>query len=202
MITIDPARQSERDNYKLLTGSILPRPIALVTTLSLHGTLNAAPFSNFNIVTAAPPMISVSVQRRNGVRKDTARNAAELGAFVVHISDESYIIKMNLTAANLSPDESEVALAGLTPVDSLKIDVPGVAEAKIRMECVVEEAIPIGGTKEAPAADLLIGRVVCFHIHETIYDDGHIDAELLRPVSRLSGNYYSKLGALFAMERP
>ena len=101
MISLDPADLSERDSYKLLIGSIIPRPIAFVTTLSKSGVLNAAPYSYFNIVTANPPMISISAQRRNGERKDTARNAIENGQFVVHISDESNIAKINETAASV-----------------------------------------------------------------------------------------------------
>ncbi|GJM82054.1 hypothetical protein HMSSN139_45500 [Paenibacillus sp. HMSSN-139] len=99
MISINPEHQTERDNYKLLIGSIIPRPVALVTTLSREGVLNAAPFSYFNIVTADPPMVSVAVQRKDGAPKDTARNAAAAGAFVVHIADEAYIRELNLTAA-------------------------------------------------------------------------------------------------------
>ncbi|MFC5652511.1 flavin reductase family protein [Paenibacillus solisilvae] len=202
MISIDPVSQGERDNYKLLTGSIIPRPIAFVTTLSSKGVLNAAPFSYFNVVTANPPMVSVSVNRKQGVMKDTARNAAASGAFVVHITDESYIEQINVTAANLPPDESEVDLAGLTQAASMKIAVPGVAEAKIRMECVLEQAIPLGGTEDSPAADLLIGRVVYFHLDEAVYENGHVDAEALKPVSRLAGNLYAKLGETFAIDRP
>jgi flavin reductase (DIM6/NTAB) family NADH-FMN oxidoreductase RutF len=122
MIAIDPTDQSERDNYKLLIGSIIPRPIAFVTTLSNTGVLNAAPFSYFNIATANPPMISISVQRKNGERKDTSRNAIETGAFVVHISDESYIRQINETAANLPPEESEITLTELTPTASEKTE--------------------------------------------------------------------------------
>lgn len=202
MLSIDPNNQSERDNYKLLIGSIIPRPIAMVTTVSNSGVLNAAPFSYFNIVTANPPLISVSVQRKQGAPKDTSRNAMESGAFVVHISDESYIRGINATAASLPPDESEVSLAGLTPIASEVISVPGLAEAKIRMECLLEQAIPLGGTEDAPAADLLIGRVVRFHVDESLYQDGHIDPEKLQPVSRLAGANYSKLGAIFSIERP
>lgn len=202
MLGIDPATQSERDNYKLLIGSIIPRPIAFVTTLSAEGVLNAAPFSYFTIVTADPPMVAVSVQRKQGVRKDTARNAVDTGAFVVHISDESYIDQINQTAAALPPEESEVALAGLTPVASRQIAVPGIVEASIRMEVVLEQAIPLGGTEEAPAADLLIGRVVFYHIDESLYENGHIDPKQLKPVSRLAGSSYAKLGELFAIDRP
>ncbi|WP_410770449.1 flavin reductase family protein [Fontibacillus sp. BL9] len=202
MLSINPDQQSERDNYKLLTGSIIPRPVAFVTTLSGAGILNAAPFSYFNIVTADPPMVSVSVQRKQGHPKDTARNAVDQGSFVVHIADESYIRQINETAAALPPEESEIALAGLTPVPSEVIPVPGVAEAKVRMECVLERAVPLGGTEEAPAADLLIGRVVRFHIHESVYENGRIHAAELGAVSRLAGNDYAKVGAVFSIQRP
>ncbi|MEC0249511.1 flavin reductase family protein, partial [Paenibacillus chitinolyticus] len=180
MIEIDPESQSERETYKLLIGSIIPRPVAFVTTLSTEGVVNAAPFSYFNIVTSNPPLISVSVQRKNGEPKDTARNARDLGAFVVHISDESYIGAINATAAGLPPGESEIELAGLTLVESGKIAVPGVSEAKIRMECVLERAIPLGGIESAPACDLLIGRVVRFHIADELYSGGRIDPAALR----------------------
>jgi flavin reductase (DIM6/NTAB) family NADH-FMN oxidoreductase RutF len=202
MLSIDPQSQSVRDNYKLLIGSILPRPIAFVTTLSKEGVLNAAPFSYFNIVTANPPMVSISVGRVQGNPKDTSRNAMEAGEFVVHISDESYINEINQTAASLPPDESEVSLTGLTPIQSERIKVPGVAEANIRMECVLERAIQLGGTDAMPACDLLIGRVVQFHITEALYDQGHIDAQELKPISRLAGNDYAKLGEIFTLERP
>ncbi|GLX69978.1 flavin reductase family protein [Paenibacillus glycanilyticus] len=203
MIRIDAEQISERENYKLLTGTVVPRPIALVTTLSEEGVLNAAPFSYFNIITADPPLISVSVQRKKGIPKDTSRNAIATGEFVVHIADESYIEKLNVTAASLPPEESEVALAGLTAVPGERISVPGIAEAKVRLECVLEQAIPLGGTGEAPAADLLIGRVVRYHLDETICDErNHIDAAALRPVSRLAGASYAKLGGQFEVERP
>jgi flavin reductase (DIM6/NTAB) family NADH-FMN oxidoreductase RutF len=164
--------------------------------------LNAAPFSYFNIVTADPPMVSIGVQRKEGVPKDTARNAMEAGAFVVHIADESWIDEINQTAANLPPDESEAAYAGLTPVASEKIAVPGIAEARFRMECLLEQAIPLGGTKASPSVDLLIGRVVRFHVDEALYQNGRIDASKLQPVSRLAGNFYSRLGDMFSLERP
>jgi flavin reductase (DIM6/NTAB) family NADH-FMN oxidoreductase RutF len=202
VISIDPNAQSERENYKLLIGSIIPRPIAFVTTLSQEGILNAAPYSYFTIVTANPPMIAISVQRKQGKRKDTSRNALDTGAFVVHISDESYIHEINQTAANLPPDESEVTLVGLTPVASEKIAVPGIAEASVRMECVLEQAIPLGGTEGAPAADLIIGRVVQFHLADALYEHGHIDPVELGPVSRLAGSSYARLGEIFTIDRP
>jgi flavin reductase (DIM6/NTAB) family NADH-FMN oxidoreductase RutF len=202
MISIDPTTQSDRENYKLLIGSIVPRPIALVTTLSKEGVLNAAPFSYFSIVSSQPPLLLVSVQRKQGVMKDTSRNATETGAYVIHIVDESIIDKVNETAANLPPDESEVTRAGFTPIASEAIVVPGLKEAKIRMECLLEQAIPIGGIDEQIACDLLIGRVVRFHIADEIYENGNINPDKLAPVSRMAGSYYARLGSLFSIERP
>jgi flavin reductase (DIM6/NTAB) family NADH-FMN oxidoreductase RutF len=203
MISIDPSKQTDNENYKLLIGSIIPRPIALVTTLSQDGILNAAPFSYFSIVASQPPLISISVQRKQGVLKDTARNAIKTGSFVVHITDESIVQQVNETAANLLPNESEVERAGFTPIASEMIDVPGLQEAKIRMECLLERAIPLGGDGEQqPACDLLIGHVVRFHFAEEIYEHGHINPDKLNPMSRLAGNDYAKLGSRISIERP
>lgn len=202
MISIDPALQSDRDNYKLLIGSVIPRPIALVTTLSEEGVLNAAPFSYFSIVASRPPLLSVSVQRKQTAMKDTAAHAIKRGQFVIHIPDETIVEKMNLTAASLPSSESEVEMAGFTPVPSSVVTVPGLAEAKIRMECLLEQAIPLGGDGSGPACDMLIGRVVRFHIAEALYENGRIDARNLQPVSRLAGSNYGKLGDLFSLDRP
>jgi flavin reductase (DIM6/NTAB) family NADH-FMN oxidoreductase RutF len=202
MISIDPTTQTNLENYKLLVGSIIPRPIALVTTLSLNGVLNAAPFSYFSIISSQPPLLSVAVQRKQGEMKDTARNAIDTGAFVIHITDRSIIDKVNETAANLPPDESEVSKAGFTPITSDKIVVPGLQEAKIRMECLLEQTIPLGGSDEHPACDLLIGRVVQFHFADDVYEDGHINPDRLDPISRLAGSYYAELGSQFSIERP
>jgi flavin reductase (DIM6/NTAB) family NADH-FMN oxidoreductase RutF len=202
MISIDPTSQTDSENYKLLIGSIVPRPIALVTTLSTDGVLNAAPFSYFSIVASQPPMISISVQRKQGVMKDTARNAIETGSFVVHITDESIIHMVNETAANLPPDESEVERAGFTPITSEVIEVPGLKEAKIRMECILEKAIPLGGSGDQPACELLIGRVVRFHFDEDVYENGYIVSDKLNPMSRMAGNEYAKLGTCFSIDRP
>jgi flavin reductase (DIM6/NTAB) family NADH-FMN oxidoreductase RutF len=202
MISINPETQSDRENYKLLIGSVVPRPIALVTTLSQEGVLNAAPFSYFSIVASKPPLLSVSVQRKQGMMKDTARNAIGTGAFVIHITDESIIGKVNETAANLPSNQSEVPRAGFTPIPSEAIVVPGLKEAKIRMECLLEQAIPLGGTDEQAACDLLIGRVVRFHLAEEVYENGYINPDKLGPISRMAGNDYARLGSLFSMERP
>nr|WP_249043000.1 flavin reductase family protein [Metabacillus idriensis] len=200
-MSIDPAANTERENYKLLTGSIIPRPIAFITSLAEDGTLNGAPFSYFNIVSANPPMISVSVQRSGGIQKDTARNIRSLKEFAVHIVDDGNVEKINITAASLKPDQSEVELAQLTPVESSRIAVPGIKEAKVRMECVLEQVIELGGD-DLPGCDLIIGKIVQFHVEDSIYEKGRIDPEGLRAVSRLAGNDYARVGEVFSIERP
>ncbi|MCI2256535.1 flavin reductase family protein [Domibacillus sp. PGB-M46] len=201
MLSIDPSANTERENYKFLIGSIIPRPIAFVTSMSKEGTLNGAPFSYFNIVSSNPPMISLAIQRNQGERKDTARNIIESEEFVVHIVDEQNVEKVNETAANLSPEESEIERAQLTPVESTKISVPGVKEAKIRMECLLEQSLELGGG-DTPGCDLIIGKVVQFHIAEDIYKNGKINPDGLGAVSRLAGNDYAKIGEIFTIDRP
>src|SRR3954453_5386587 len=95
LLSIDPATNTERENYKLLIGSIIPRPIAFVTTISKEGILNGAPFSYFNIVSSNPPMISLALQRSEGRHKDTARNILMSKEFIIHIVDEQNVKKIN-----------------------------------------------------------------------------------------------------------
>jgi flavin reductase (DIM6/NTAB) family NADH-FMN oxidoreductase RutF len=201
LLSIEPGSMSERENYKFLIGSIIPRPIAFVTTTSKDGILNGAPFSYFNIVSSNPPMISLSIQRSEGKQKDTARNIIESKQFVVHIVDEQNVEKINKTAASLAPNQSEIELANLTPVESVKISVPGVKEAKIRMECSLEHSLELGGS-DSPGSDLIIGKVVQFHIEQDIYKNGRIDPSGLAAVSRLAGDNYAKIGEIFEVKRP
>ncbi|MDM5284713.1 flavin reductase family protein [Peribacillus castrilensis] len=202
MISVNPESLTERDNYKFLTGSIIPRPIALVTTQSETGTINIAPFSFFNIVSSNPPMISISVQRKEGVSKDTARNAIQTGEFVVHITDENNVGDANRTAKELPSEESELGLTNFSLAVSDKVSVPGLEEAKVRFECTLEQSIPLAGSKNKPGCDLLIGKIVCYHIEQDIYHNGRIDPNGLKPVARLAGHTYTKLGELFEIERP
>ncbi|MCY8008697.1 flavin reductase family protein [Bacillus haynesii] len=201
MLSIDPHTKTERENYKFLIGSIIPRPVAFVTSLSEEGVLNGAPFSYFNIVSSNPPMISLSIQRFEGSQKDTARNILNSKEFVVHIVDEQNVEKINTTAASLPPSQSEVQLAELTPVESVKVSVPGVKEAKVRMECVLEYSLELG-EKYSPGCDLIIGRVVQYHIKSGIYENGKIDPRGLGAISRLAGHDYAKIGEIFTRKRP
>lgn len=202
LITIDPNQNTEKENYKFLTGTIIPRPIAFVTTADSKGRPNGAPFSYFNVVCANPPLISISVQRSSGHLKDTARNIFETKEFVVHVVDQTNVEQINQTAAPLPPHENELELAKLTAVLSTKVSVPGIKEAKVRMECLLEEALELGGSGEEPACDLIIGRVVQFHIDHDIYKDGKTDPQGLGAVSRLAGHDYATIGQPFEIKRP
>ena len=201
MLSFNPSMNTERENYKLLIGSIIPRPIAFVTSLGKNGTLNGAPFSYFNIVSSNPPMISLAIQRNGGKQKDTARNILEQKEFVVHIVDQDNVEKVNETAASLPPNQSEIERAQLTPIQSTQISVPGIKEAKVRFECTLEHAVELGG-EDSTGCDLLIGKVVQFHIDEDIQENGRINPHALGAVSRLAGQSYAKIGEIFELERP
>ncbi|GAA4065581.1 flavin reductase family protein [Amphibacillus indicireducens] len=202
MLSFDPNQISERQNYKFLIGTIIPRPIAFVTSTGTDEIINGAPFSYFNVVSSNPPMISIAVQRKAGQMKDTARNIIKNKEFVVHIVDQANVEQINETAANLAPTESELIRAKLTTVPSEKISVPGVKEAKVRFECVLEKAVELGEAGNV-GVDLLIGKIVHYHIDETIYqEDQRIDPDQLATVSRLAGNNYAKIGEIFEIVRP
>ena len=200
MISIDPKTQTPQDSYKMLIGTIIPRPVAFITTKSKEGVVNAAPFSYFNIIASTPPMVYVSVQR-GPHQKDTAKNILQTKEFVVHIVDEDNVEEINKTAANLPYNQSELELTSLTLADSTKISVPGVSQAKFRMECVLEKALEFG-EGDAVSCDLIIGKIVQYHISPDIYDNGEVNSLRLNAISRLEGDNYAKLGERFTVERP
>lgn len=205
MYTLNPNDLTSRDNYKLMSGSVVPRPIAFVTTISEDGSVvNAAPFSFFNVVSSDPPLLSISINRKDGVMKDTARNVIAGQELVVHICDESIVNEMNETAALLEPHESELERTSLTKVPSSVVAVPGIQEALIRMECRLYQHIPVSNDEGKPVTDLLLVRIVQYHFNEKVYDPAHhyILMDHLKPVSRLAGNDYAKLGERFTVVRP
>lgn len=201
MLSFDPKGNTERENYKLLIGTIIPRPIAFVTSVAEDGTINGAPFSYFNIVSSNPPMVSLALQRKEGEMRDTARNILHKNEFVVHIVDDSNVEAVNITAATLPPDKSEVEKAKFSMVPSENVSVPGVKEAKVRFECTLEHAVELGEDGDV-GVDLVIGKISRFHIDEEIYKSGRINHEKLAAVSRLAGSNYAKIGETFSIERP
>ncbi|HDJ3072041.1 TPA: flavin reductase family protein [Staphylococcus aureus] len=201
MHTFDAQSLTARENYKLLIGSIIPRPIAFVTTLNQDASVNAAPFSFFNIVNNHPPMIAIAVQRAGGKRKDTALNIERTGDFVVHITDEDNVQDINETAAPLAYGDSELSLTELSLVTSTTIKTPGIKGAKMRFECKLSQMILLGDALDG--ADLIIGEIVTYHIDDSIYEgDFKINPHALQAVSRLAGNDYAKLGETFTIKRP
>lgn len=164
---INPNQLSDIQNYKLLSGSVIPRPIAFVTSEDEKGNLNGAPFSFFNVVNNKPPMIAIAAQRSNGKRKDTAINIEKTKEFVVHITDEFNIEDINETAAPLKYEDNELERTSLTLISSSIIQTPAVKEANIRFECKLDQMIQLGTKNDG--ADLIIGEVVMYHINEDVY---------------------------------
>ena len=201
MKEIRPEVLSQKENYKLLIESIIPRPIALVTTESDDNVLNIAPFSFFNVVSSDPPILSVAVQRVNGEMKDTARNIVQNKEAVVHIVDTDNVRDANQTAALLSHEESELERTNFETVDSVEVSVKGLKQSKVRFEAVLYDDIVIEKDGQ-PISDLLLLEVKYYHFDERIYNDGYINKEELNAVSRLAGNDYAEIGHTFTIERP
>ncbi|TCS96442.1 flavin reductase family protein [Hazenella coriacea] len=200
---IDPKNLQKVDIYKLLIGSVLPRPIAWVTSMNSNGTINAAPFSFYNIVATDPPMISISCLRKPGGKmKDTAYNIAKEKEFVVHVVDESNVAAVNDTSIDFPTEISEVEQLDLKMIPSEKVRVPRILHSKIQMECKLFQMQSLGGTETEPNTDFIIGEIVTFHIDDSLYDQGKIKTDLLQPVGRLAGVSYSKWGGSFAIPRP
>lgn len=197
---IDPSKQSQRENYRLLTSTVIPRPIAFVTSQNEAGTVNAAPFSFFNVVASSPPLIAISVGRRDGKTvKDTGKNILENQEFVVHIVDEAMIQQVDDAAAEFPSNVSEVEQVGLTLSKSKIVSVPSIQEAKVRMECRLHKAVPLG-LDDRFSTDLLIGEVVMFHIADEIYEDGRVLSQEFLPVGRL-GTGYHRIGHIFSVRK-
>lgn len=198
MTTIDPRETSTRDIYRFLVASVVPRPIAFVSTMSADGVANLAPFSFFNAVTPAPPVVAFSVLPNRSGAKDTVRNLAQAPELVVNVVSEAFVEAMNLTSGEWPPEVDEFEKSGLTPVPSLRVRPPRVAEAKIQLECELLEIVSVG---TAPAS-LVLAEVVLVHADDSILTDGLPDPRKLRPVARLGGDLYTKLGELFELKRP
>ncbi|MEC5338968.1 flavin reductase family protein [Enterococcus casseliflavus] len=198
---LDPKDLTQRENYKLLIGSIIPRPVAVVSTQSADGIVNIAPFSFFNIVSSEPVILSLAIQRKEGELKDTARNLLATKEAVVHILDQTNVQEANKTAALLPADQSELTVSGFTTTTSKTIVVPGLKEANVRLETILHQHVPIKKDQQT-TADLLLLEVVGYQIAEDVYQDGKIDPRALQAVSRLAGNSYATIGEIFDIKRP
>lgn len=197
----DPSLISGSDTYKLLTGVIIPRPIGWISSVSQDGEYNLAPFSFFNAVGEDPPHVMFSTVRTGDKNKDTLNNVLATKQFVVNMVTEDLVEKMNTTSQAIPSNESEFDLAGLTPIDSVKIKAPRVKECLVTMECELVHHYFLEDHKNGGAC-VVIGRVVLFHVDEKIIIEGtKINLEEYKPVARLAGSNYSKLGEIFSIKR-
>lgn len=196
---IDPETLEERDQYKLLMGGVLPRPIALVTTLGPCG-VNAAPFSLFNVAGTLPPLLVFSVSNQaNGTEKDTVRNLRRLPECVVHICNSAISQRMNICATDYPADVSELDVAAFTQLPSYKVRPPRIKEAPIQMECRVVKIIDFGARRHN---HVVFGEVVYFHFHDGIVNERyHVNLARLDPIGRLSGSLYVRVSDTFSLER-
>ena len=203
-ITLNPEELSQQDNYKLLIGSVLPRPIAFVSTANPSGLTNLAPFSFYTGVCSNPPtlLFCPTVRGSDGAEKDTLRNIRETGEFVVNVVTEELVERMNQTAKELPYGESEFDLVGLTAAKSLKVKAPRVLESPISMECRLQQYIHIGEPDAIGSGNVVLGTIVQFHIQKDLYEAGRIDTEKLKPVSRLAGASYAPVREIFQLARP
>ncbi len=199
---IDPKKQTFKENYKLMIGSILPRPIAFISTISQDGIHNLAPFSFFTGITSDPPTICFSPTRRgtDGEAKDTLKNIKATGEFVINIVNEAIVKEMNETATEFPPEVDEFLQSGLTAVPAEIVSAPLVKESPISFECKRLQVLEIGKA-QAGGGFLVIGEIVMFHIKDSLLENGRINTELLNPVGRLAGAEYTKLGERFTLKR-
>jgi flavin reductase (DIM6/NTAB) family NADH-FMN oxidoreductase RutF len=202
MMQFSAEELSAQQRYKLAIGSVVPRPIALVSTVNEDGTFNVAPFSFFNIVCINPLILVVSVQRapqKNGL-KDTARNILRTREFSIGVVTEENVNQVNITSGMYPYGDDEFEKSGLTPLNSTRIDAPLVTESPVSFECVLESSQHFGS--DLDGSDAFFGKVKTIHCKENLFSDFKIDLRALAPVSRLAGVSYAKVGEIFDMERP
>ena len=196
---IDP--QSFDGFNRVLTGVVVPRPIAFVSTMSKGGLINLAPYSFFNAVAYDPPTIVFSSSRQAGdKRKDTLAHIEETGEFVVNIVVDDIAEAMNRTAAEYPSEVSEFEIAGLTPAPSQKVRPPRVAESPVNMECRLLQVVPLGQGDHQHG--LVIGQIVLMHVRDDIIDGHRINHQRLKPTGRLAGSMYCHTSDVFEMVRP
>jgi flavin reductase (DIM6/NTAB) family NADH-FMN oxidoreductase RutF len=205
-VDFDPQRLDSAAMYKLLIGSVVPRPIAWVSSVDGAGVRNLAPFSYFMAITHDPPTIAFSAGPRGAEttggtgRKDTLANVQATGEFVVNVVDDALAAQMNVTSADYPPEVDEFTEAGLAIAPSVKVKAPRVAGAPVNMECRVTQILPVGRLPH----HLVMGEIVHLHVRDDVYDpaSGRLDMHRLKPVGRLAGHLYTHVHEIFEMKRP
>ncbi|MCY4580303.1 MAG: flavin reductase family protein [Chloroflexi bacterium] len=185
---------------RVLTGVIVPRPIAFVSSVSSEGIVNLAPFSFFNAMAYDPATIVMGISRSAGWKeKDTLSNIEATGEFVVNVVVDDISEAMNRTAAEFPADVDEFEIAGLTAKPSKKVRAPRVAESPVNMECKLSQVVEIGdGTNHA----IVIGEILLMHVRDDIISGHRINHQRLQPVGRLAGNMYCSTHEVYEMVRP
>jgi flavin reductase (DIM6/NTAB) family NADH-FMN oxidoreductase RutF len=192
-IEIDPAQVERRQVYRMLVGSVVPRPIGWASTVDADGRTNLAPFSFFTVVCVVPPMISLTIARNpDGSEKHTLKNVRRTGEFCFNIVTEPVWKEMVDSANGFPEGDSEFDKTGLTPIPSVKIKPPRVAQVPIHFECKLHQVIELGPNRHP----LVIGEVVFMHVDPACMTNGYIDMRKLNPVGRLNGFFYSTLGEI------
>jgi len=195
-VLIDPSALSRHDVYKLLIGSVVPRPIAWVSSVSAAGDRNLAPFSFFTVVSTVPPMLSITLERRlgTGELKDTLENVQQTDGFVVNVVSVPLARSMVESSIEHPPEVDEFLAADVTAAPSCVVQAPRVAEASINMECELETVIKPGSDH------VVIGRMVRYHVRDDLIDGGRIDIAELQPLGRLAGRY-TRVSEIFDVAR-
>jgi flavin reductase (DIM6/NTAB) family NADH-FMN oxidoreductase RutF len=188
--------------YKLMTATVLPRPIAWVTTLDAEGVVNAAPYSFFNVMGHTPPTCVIGLLRDSARGfKDTASNILDRGEFVVNLVPEALAPQMNVTSMNAPRGVSELEAAGLEAAASHHVRPPRIAGSPVSFECVNHAAVVTG-----PQQVIVIGRILAIHVADAFVLDaerGHVDAPRLGLIGRMHGSgWYARTTDLFQMDRP
>lgn len=187
--------------YKLLTGTVIPRPIGWISTIDENGVNNLAPFSFFNAVGEDPPHVMFSTVRTGNKNKDTLNNVLANKQFVVNLVTEDLVEQMNKCSAPLPPDADEFEHAGLESIASDFVIPKRVKEAKVHFECEMVHHYFLEGHQDGGAC-IVIGKVVCMHVmDEILMERNRINLDLYKPVARLAGSNYAKLGEMFTIKR-
>ena len=200
---INPTTLPYQSVYKIMTGSIVPRPIGWISTLDLRGRANLAPFSFFNAVCSNPPTLLFCplIRSTDGMTKDTLNNVRTTNEFVVNIVTEDTLRAMNASSIEAPSEFNEFEFAGLSLAPSLAVKPPRVMESPIHFECKVREIIEINN--EPGGGSIVIGNIVHIHVEDGILlGQDKIDLMALKPIGRLMGGAFCRVTDLIEMERP
>lgn len=193
---LDPLELKSSEMYRYMIGTITPRPIAFISTLGREGRRNLAPFSYFNAISTAPPLVGVSFSDRAGDPKDTLRNIRETGEFVVNLVAEPLLEAMVRSSGEWPRDTDEFNVAGLTAAPSHRVKPPRVAESPVHFECRLHREIPLGNSV------FVVGEVLLGEIRDELFTDGRVDPMKLKAVGRLGGESYSLMRQVVNVPRP